>query len=72
MFIYYSSAFNTIVPSKQVLQLRDLGRGNSICKTVTPDSDNNDNNDVIKLVDDPTVIGLISDSDERALLKETV
>lgn len=31
LFIDYSSAFNTIVPSKLVLKLRGLGLGNSIC-----------------------------------------
>ena len=32
LFIDYSSAFNTIVPSKLVLKLRGLGPGSSICK----------------------------------------
>ena len=34
LFIDYSSAFNTIVPSKLVLKLSDLGLGSSICNWI--------------------------------------
>ncbi|KAL3048117.1 hypothetical protein OYC64_006820 [Pagothenia borchgrevinki] len=31
LFIDYSSAFNTIVPSKLVIKLRDLGLNSALC-----------------------------------------
>jgi len=34
MFIDFSSAFNTIVTSKLILELRDLGLGTPICNWI--------------------------------------
>ncbi len=34
MFINYSSVFNTIVPSRLITKLKDLGLNTSLCKWV--------------------------------------
>ena len=108
LFIDYSSAFNTIVPSKLINKLRNLGLNTSLCNwildflTGRPQGvrvGNNttatlilntwapqgcvlspllyslfthdctarlDSNTIIKLANDTTVVGLITNNDERA------
>ncbi|KAI3373857.1 hypothetical protein L3Q82_022429 [Scortum barcoo] len=76
LFIDYSSAFNTIVPSKLVTKLRDLGLNNSalaVCSAspllyslFTHDCvATHSSNTIIKFADDTTVIGLITGVDDE-------
>ncbi|KAI3363529.1 hypothetical protein L3Q82_012135 [Scortum barcoo] len=60
LFIDYSSAFNTIVPSKLVTKLRDLGLNSALSNTI------------IKFADNTTVIGLITGVDDETAYREEV
>ncbi len=112
LFIDYSSAFNTIVPSRLITKLKDLGLNTSLCKWVldflagrsqvvwmgghtssalilntgaprgcvlspllyflyTHDcAATFDSNTIVKFADDTAVVGLITDNNEKAYLKE--
>ncbi|KAK1800056.1 hypothetical protein P4O66_006556, partial [Electrophorus voltai] len=75
LFVDYSSAFNTIIPSLLTTKLEDLGLHTSLCDWIAnfltdrpqsllpaPPS--------LSFADDTVVMGLISDNDERAYLEE--
>jgi gmma-aminobutyric acid receptor subunit gamma/cGMP-dependent protein kinase 2 len=81
LFIYYSSAFNTIVASKLITKLRILGLNTSLCNWIllspllyslfTHDCRaRHDSNTIIKFADNTTVVGLITDNDETAYREE--
>ena len=73
LFIDFSSAFNTIIPSKLITKLTELGCVLSPllyslftydCTTI------HGSNTIVKFADDTTVIGLISNNDETAYREE--
>ncbi|KAI4893652.1 hypothetical protein NFI96_010321 [Prochilodus magdalenae] len=77
LFIDFSSAFNTVIPSQLITKLTDLGISSHMCNCpflfslFTHDCKPvNDSNIIIKFADDTTVIGLIKDSDEAAYREE--
>ena len=112
LFIDYSSAFNTIVPSKLIIKLVALGLNSALCiwvldfltgrpqvvkvgnntstslnlKTVAPQGcvlspllyslfthdcvDMHASNSIIKFADDTTVVGLITNNNEKAYREE--
>jgi gmma-aminobutyric acid receptor subunit gamma/cGMP-dependent protein kinase 2 len=86
LFIDYSSAFNTTVPSKLITKLRTLGLNTSICNwildflTGSPQVPmlspllyflfTHDCKTVIKFADDTTVVDLITFNDETVYREE--
>ncbi|TWW61216.1 uncharacterized protein LOC130525978 [Takifugu flavidus] len=78
LFADFSSAFNTVVPSKLITKLGDLGINPSLCNwtldflTDRPQHVRpvHGSNSIIKFADDTTVIGLISNNDETAYREE--
>ncbi|KAK3521253.1 hypothetical protein QTP70_001550 [Hemibagrus guttatus] len=76
LFVDYSSAFNTIIPSTLTTKLQHLGLGPSMCQWISnfltdrPQAATTNSTTVIKFADDTVVVGLISDNNEAAYLKE--
>ncbi|XP_056610032.1 uncharacterized protein LOC130427021 [Triplophysa dalaica] len=78
LFVDFSSAFNTVIPSKLIIKLGNLGIKNSTCNWIMDFLTNrpqlvrpvNGPNFFIKFADDTTVIGLISNNDETAYREE--
>ncbi|KAF7640834.1 hypothetical protein LDENG_00010950, partial [Lucifuga dentata] len=76
LFIGYSSAFNTIIPSKRVSKLVDLGLETSICSwiflTGRPQVVRIGSHTSSSLIyaDDTTILGLITDNNETAYREE--
>ncbi len=80
LFIDYSSAFNTIVPTKLAVKLSDLGLNTSLCDSIqdfltgrlyTHDYvSSHSSTSIVKFADDTMVLGLISNNVETAYLDE--
>jgi hypothetical protein len=74
LFIDYSSAFNTIVPSKFIINLAAQGLNPALCNWVLDflwySMFTNDASNSIKFADDTTVVGLITNDDETAYREE--
>ncbi len=83
LFIDYSSAFNTIVPTKLAVKLSDLGITSSLCDWIqdfqgpllyslyTHDCvSSHSSTSIIKFADDTVVLGHINNNDEAAYLDE--
>jgi hypothetical protein len=101
LFIDYSSAFNTIVPSKLITKLRIQGLNPTLCNWMVRVDNNTsatlilntgapqgcvlspllysllthdcmarqDSKTIITFADDTTVVGMITDNDETAVVK---
>ncbi|KAK1806307.1 hypothetical protein P4O66_000186 [Electrophorus voltai] len=73
LFVDYSSAFNTIIPSLLTTKLEDLGLHTSLCDWISnflTDRPQSPLPAPVKFADDTVVMSLISDNDERAYLEE--
>ncbi|KAI4903293.1 hypothetical protein NFI96_004870, partial [Prochilodus magdalenae] len=83
LYVDYSSAFNTIIPSRLDIKLRDLGLNSSLCSWILKFL--TDRRQVVKLAgityssltlstgapqDDTTIVGLISNNNEEAYRQE--
>ncbi|KAK1806971.1 hypothetical protein P4O66_005464, partial [Electrophorus voltai] len=73
LFVDYSSAFNTIIPSLLTTKLEDLGLHTSLCDWISnflTDRPQSLLPAPVKFADDTVVMSLISDNDESAYLEE--
>ncbi|KAK1792063.1 hypothetical protein P4O66_001841 [Electrophorus voltai] len=83
LFVNYSSAFNTIIPSRLTTKLEDLGLLPSLCDWISnfltdkPQSytyncvATSSSTIIVKFADDTVLMGLFLDNDERVYLEET-
>ena len=76
LFIDYSSAFNTIVPTSATLILNTGASQGCVLSPLLYSlfthncAAKNKSNTIIKFTDDTTVVGLITDNDEMAYMEE--
>ncbi|KAK1799599.1 hypothetical protein P4O66_000478 [Electrophorus voltai] len=71
LFVDYSLAFNTTIPSLLTAKLEDLGLHTSLCDWISNFlTDRPHSTIIVTFADDTVVMGLISDNDERAYLEE--